>query len=45
MIRMSDIVVIISLIPRLAGEELVETERSVLAPAYQNIKMNGNVLF
>ena len=45
MIRMSGIVVIISLIPKLAGEELVETERIVYPPTYQNIKLDGNILF
>ena len=44
---MSGIVVIISLIPELTGEELIETEKIVYPspPTYQNIKMDGNILF
>ena len=45
MIKLSGIVVIISLIPDLAGKVLVETERIVYPPPpNQNIKLDGNTM-
>ena len=42
---MSGVVIMISLLKKLTGEELVETERIAYPSTYQNIKMDRNILF